>query len=219
MKKTRLAISLTALCFFPLIFSSCLGVSVDIALNQKGSGDVTLEYQISKALDALGKLDGNERWNTIPVGRADFERTIDRLPGMKLTSFSSKEDKNDLIIKAKMEFEDLNSLMSFLDANGLRSSFSGDARSGRIFLTLIEARAKSDPALDKLIAEISETYSVNLSMSFPNNGSVKITNSQGLSLADMPGSVINSSGKKVSCSLPLYSILSAAEGISVEFRW
>jgi hypothetical protein len=219
MKKARLAISLTALCSLLFVFSSCLGVSVDIAFDQKGSGDVTLEYQISKAIDALGKLDGNERWNTIPVGKADFERTIDRLPGMKLTSFSSKEDNKDLIIKAKMEFDDLNSLMSFMDASGLRSSFSGDARSGRIFFTLNEARAKSDPALEKLIAEISETYSVKISMSFPNNGNVKITNSMGRVLADMPGSVINPSGKKVSCSLPLYGVLSAAEGINVEFQW
>jgi hypothetical protein len=219
MKTLNINILLFALCSLSFVFCSCLGVSVDIALDQKGSGDVTLEYQISKALDALGKLDGNERWNTIPVGKADFERTIDRLPGMKLTSFSSKEEKNDLIINAKMKFEDLNSLMSFMDASGLRSSFSGDARSGRIFFTLIEAKAKSDPALEKLIAEISDIYSVKISMSFPNNGSVKITNSMGRVLADMPGSVINPSGKKVSCSLPLYSVLSAAEGINVEFQW
>jgi hypothetical protein len=219
MKKARLAISLTALCSMFFVLSSCLGVSVDIAFNQRGSGDVTLEYQISKTLDALGKLDGNERWNTIPVGKADFERTIDRLPGIKLTSFSSKEDKNDLIIKAKMEFEDLNSLMSFLDSSGLRSSFSGDARSGRIFLTLTEARAQSNTNLEKLIAEIVGSYSVKLSMIFPNEGSVKITNGRGLSLADIPGSVISSPGKKVSFSLPLYGVLSATEGINVEFRW
>jgi len=219
MKKSRLAISLTALCFFLLIFSSCLGVSVDIAFDQKGSGDVTLEYQISKTLDALGKLDGNERWNTIPVGKADFERTIDRLPGMRLTSFSSKEDKNDLIIKAKMEFVDLNSLMTFLDASGLRSSFSGNARSGRIFFILNEARTQSNTNLEKLIAEIAGSYSVKLSMIFPNEGSVKITNSMGRVLADIPGSVISTTGKKVSFSLPLYSVLSATEGINVEFRW
>jgi len=219
MKKARLTISLTAICSLLFILSSCLGVSVDIAFDQKGSGDVTVEYQISKTLDALGRLDGNERWNTIPVGKADFERTIDRLPGMKLTSFSSKEDKNDLIIKAKMEFDNLNSLMSFLDASGLRSSFSGDAHSGRVFFTLSEARAKSNSALEELIAGISETYSVKISMSFPNNGNVKITNGRGVSLADIPGSVINPSGKKVSFSLPLYAVLSAGEGINVEFQW
>jgi hypothetical protein len=210
---------LTVVCSVLLLFCSCLGVSVDITLNQNGSGTVTLEYQISKSLDALGKLDGNERWNTIPAGKADFERTMNRLPGMKMTSFSSKENENDLIINTKMEFEDLNSLMHFLDASGLRSSFSGDARSGHIFLTLNEARAESTPGLDKLISEISESYSVKFSMNLPKEGSVKLTNNKGISLTDIPGSVINSSGRKISCSLPLYSVLSASDGINVEFQW
>jgi len=216
MKKPGPSIALIALCF---ALSSCLGISADISLNQNGSGNIALEYQISKALDALGKLDGNERWNTIPVGKADFERTMDRLPGMKLSSFSSKEDRNNLIINAKMEFEDLNSLMSFIDASGLRSSFSGDAHSGRIFMILNEAKAKNNTALEKLIAEISKPYSVKLSMSFPNEGSVKITNNRGFSLDDVPGSIIISSGKKASCSFPVNSVLSASNGINVEFLW
>jgi len=216
MKKPSPSISLIALCF---VLSSCLGISADISLNQNGSGNIALEYQISKALDALGKLDGNERWNTIPVGKADFERTMDRLPGMKLTSFSSKEGRNNLIINAKMEFEDLNSLMSFIDASGLRSSFSGDANSGRIFMAVNEGKAKNNAALEKLIAEISKPYLVKLSMSFPNEGNVKITNNRGLSLNDVPGSVIIPSGKKVSCSLPVNSVLSASDGINVEFLW
>jgi hypothetical protein len=219
MKKTAPKKSLIVLCPLLLAFCSCFGISADIALNQNGSGTVTVGYQISKALDALGKLDGNERWYTIPVGRADFERTMDRLPGMKLTSFSSKEDRNDIIINAKMEFDDLNSLMFFIDANGLRSSFSGDARSGRIFMALNKTNAKNINTLEQLIAEISESYSVKLSMSFPNEGSVKITDNRGLSLTDIPGSIIISSGKKVSCSLPLNSVLTVADGINVEFLW
>jgi len=219
MKKTNLNILPFALFSLSFVFYSCLGISADISLNQNGSGNIALEYQISKALDALGKLDGNERWNTIPVGKADFERTMDRLPGMKLASYSSKEDRNNLIINAKMEFEDLNSLMSFIDASGLRSSFSGDAHSGRLLMALNEAKTKNNAALEKLIAEISESYSVKLSMSLPNEGSVKITNNRGFSLDDVPGSTIISPGKKVSCSLPVNSILSASDGINIEFLW
>jgi hypothetical protein len=201
------------------VFHSCLGISVDISFNQNGSGNVALEYRIPQALDALGRLDGNERWNTIPVGRADFERTMDRLSGIKLTSFSSKEDRNDHLINAKMEFENLNSLMLFIDSSGLRSSFSGDAKSGRIFMALNGARPGNNAALEKLVSEISKPYSVKLSMSFPNEGRVRITDNRGLSLDELPGGVIVSSGKKVSFSLPLYSVLSAADGINAEFLW
>jgi len=219
MKKRNPNIMLLAICSLFIVLSSCLGVSADIAFNQNGSGTVAVEYRISRAFDALGKLDGNDRWNTIPVGRADFVRTMDRLPGMKLKSFSSKEDKKDLFINVKMEFENLNALMPFIDANGLRSSFSGDAHSGRIFMALNEAKTKNNTALEKFIAEISESYSLKLTMSFPNEGRIKITNNKGLTLDEVPGSIIISSGKKVSCSLPLNSVLSAADGINVEFLW
>jgi hypothetical protein len=157
MKKPNHNILLFVICYLLFVISSCLGISVDISLNQNGSGNAVLEYQISKAIDALGRFDGNERWNTIPVGKADFERTMDRLPGLKLTSFSSKEDRNDLIINAKLEFDDLNSLMSFIDASGLRSSFSGDAHSGCIFMVLNDAKYKNTASLENYIAEISKS--------------------------------------------------------------
>ena len=205
---------------FPFLFllCSCLGVNLDITLNQNGSGTITMEYHISRLIESLGKLDGNERWNTIPVGKTDFERSMDRLPGMKLLSFSSKENEKDLVTNAKMEFENLQALKTFLDAGGRRSSFSGDAASGRIFLTLTDGNDKENAALAKLLTEISESYSVNIHMSFPHEGSLIVTNKQGRPLPEISRSVV-SSGKKVSCSIPLNAVLSSADGINLEFRW
>ena len=207
---------------FLFLLSSCLGINADIVLNRNGSGTIALEYHISKSLDSLGKLDGNERWNTIPVGRADFERTLDRLPEIKLLSFSSKEDEKNIIIAAKMEFANLQGLLAFLDASGRRSSMTGDAGSGSIVLILNEgaaggASSMSGSPLDKLIADISESYSVKMSMSFPAEGSLNITDNQGNPLNS--GAEFNSRGKKVSFSFPLYRVLSSSEGINVVFSW
>ena len=206
------------------LLSSCFGINADIVLNPNGTGTITLEYRISKSLDSLGKLDGNERWNTIPVGKADFERTLDRLPEIKLLSFSLKEDGNDIVIAAKMEFQSLRGLFAFLDASGRRVSFSGDARSGRMLLTLSEGRmnripADKNPNLAKLMADICEGDSVRMSMTFPGEGSLAVSDSRGKPLTAIPGSEIIPGGKKVSCSFPLYEVLSSAEGLNVEFRW
>ena len=210
----------------PLLFllSSCIGVVMDITLNQDGSGTIAIEYSVWRSLDSLGKLDGNERWNTVPVGRADFMRTMDRIPEMKLLSFSSKETETDFIVNAKMEFANPNVLMAFLDAGGRRSSFTGDARSGSLVLTLAEDKNLSqgngnNDSLDELIAVISGQYKVQMSMSFPNEGSLEITNGRGLSLSGLPESEINKAGKKVSFTLPLYTVLSSTNGLNAEFRW
>jgi len=199
--------------------TSCIGTNMDITLNQDGSGTITVEYLISESLDSLGRLDGNERWNTIPVGRADFERTLDRLPGMKLVSFTSRTRGKNLATNVKMEFANLRSLMDFLDAGGLRSSLQGNAASGRIFLTLNEGTVGINPGLDKLIAEISASYSVSMSMTFPTEGSLYLTDAKGLALPAIRGSEIKARGKQVSFAIPLYEILSSAGGINVEFSW
>ena len=185
---------LCVISFTIILFSSCFGVNMDIALNQNGSGIITLEYRINRSIDALGRLDGNQRWNTIPVGRADFERTLDRLPEMRLLSFSSREDERDLVINARLEFASIEGLLAFLDAGGRRSVFSGDARSGRLLLTLNEGAAIENPALRELIAAISEPYSVNINMSFPG-------------------------GRRTSYSFPLNEVLNSAEAINLEFSW
>ena len=202
-----------------LALSSCFGLNAEITLNANGSGTITLEYRVSRALDALGRLDGNARWNTIPVGRADFERTMDRLPGIRLLSFSSREDARDIIISARMEFSNIQDLLAFLDASGQRSSFSGDAGSGFLLLTLSDASGVNNPDLAGLLAAVSENYSVQLSMSFPREGSLALSDSQGRPLPAIPGSEITPAGRRVSGYFPLFKILNAAEGINLEFRW
>ena len=217
MKQNKPAAGILFLSLF--LLSSCLGIDADIVLNSNGSGTIALEYRISKSLDSLGKLDGNERWNTIPVGKADFERTMDRLPEMKLLSFSSKEDEKNRIISAKMEFASLRGLLAFLDASGRRSTLSGDARSGHIILTLNEGRKNTDADFNRLLADICEGYSVKLGMSFPGEGSLTVSDGQGKPLAVIPGSEIQARGKRVSCSFPLYEILFSTAGLNAEFSW
>jgi len=216
MKRPGLVVAIMLLLF---LLSSCIGISMDITLNRDGSGTIALEYMVSQALESLGRLDGNERWNTIPVGRADFERTMDRLPGMKLLSFSSREFGKDLATNAKMEFVNLPSLMAFLDAGGLRSSLQGDAASGRITMTLSEGNAIKNPALDKLIADISVSYFVRMSMTFPTVGSLNLTDAKGTNIQALPESHIRTRGEQVSFDIPLYEILSSTGGINVEFSW
>ena len=209
----------TFLFIFPLFFSSCFGVNTEIVLNQNGSGTATLEYQISKLLDSIGKLDGNERWNTVPVGKADFERTIDRLPDLKLLSFSSKEDEKNVQINAKLEFSTIKGLLAFLDASGLHSSFSGDSHSGDLTFTLTEGSAAESSGMNKLVLSISQGYAVKMSFTFPSEGKLTIKDNTGNVLKGISGSEINSGRKKASFSFPLSEVLSSTDGINAEFSW
>ena len=208
-----------------LLLDSCLGFNADIVLNRNGAGTITLEYKISKSLDSLGKLDGNERWNTIPVGKADFERTLDRLPDIKLLSFSSKEDSKNLVISVKMEFGSIKGLLAFLDAGGRRTSFTGDAGSGSMIFILGEGQAigaalpAANSPLRELVKDASKDYQVGMSMSFPGEGKLSISDTKGKTLPVISGAKIIPNGKKVSFSIPLNEVLTATDGINIEFSW
>jgi len=204
---------------FIFLLSSCFGVDADITINPNGTGTIVLEYRVSQSLDSLGRQDGNERWNTIPVGRADFQRTLDRLPDMRLVSFSSRQDARDIIVSVRMEFSSIQGLLAFLDAGGRRSSFTGNAASGRMVFTLSEGTGVNNPELASLLAGISEGYAVRIGMGFPGEGSLEVSDNQGRALTAIPGSEIQSAGRRVFSSFPLYEVLTATNGMQVEFRW
>ena len=191
---------------------------MDISMNRNGSGMVTINYRISRVLESLGRLDGNEDWNTVPVGKADFERTIERLPGVKLLSFASKEDDINTVIDVKLEFSSPGDLIAFLDASGQKADFSGDGNSGRMVFSLSDSNGIKNSGLQKLIADITENCTVRIGMTFHDQAELSLLDNSGKTKT-IPGSEIHSPGKTVSLLIPLFEILSAEGGIKAEFRW
>jgi hypothetical protein len=197
--------------FLFLSLSSCLGVNADIVLNPDNSGTLALEYRISHFLDSLGKQDGNERWLPLPVGKADFERTIARLPNMKMLSFSSRDDGKDIIITVKLEFKNMDALLKFLDAAGEKAVFVRENASSKLTLVLSEGGAEGNKDLQDLFEKVSAGYFVNISLSLPNEGR--------LNAPSLKGGEMQGKGKKLTCALPLSEILASKEAMKLEFIW
>jgi hypothetical protein len=203
-----------------LILNSCAGVSADITVRPDGSGKIVLEYRVSAALEALGRFDGNQRWQTVPTGRADFERTLARLPDMRLVSFSSKEEMSsngsgNIINRAELEFKNIEALPAFFGAPGKRAAFVRENGKNRLSFTLLDAGqgAGVDPDLLSLAREVSAGYELRLSFSAPETASL-VTTPGGISAAR-----IVSPGKKVSLAIETGELLGLSDGLQVEFIW
>jgi hypothetical protein len=209
--------SFFALCFF--ILSSCIGLKADISVRGDGSGRISLEYRISRMVESLGKLDGNARWQTVPVGKADFDRTLDRLPGMRMVSFSSKDDGQDVVNQVELEFTDMASLLSFLDAAGERASFVEESGKSRLSFILYPGLKEGGPELPALIQEISRTYEVAVSLSAPGETALTLTNGKGQPLGSVEGVRVQSPGKKAAFSVNTGDLLTSPEEIGLEFIW
>jgi len=201
---------------FLLIFNSCIGLSMDIQMRKDGSGRINAEYRISSMAETIGRLDGNENWPIIPLGRADFERSIARIYGMKLVSFSSRENPQEVVYNAVLEFENTEALIKFLDPLKTRTSLS----SGRLDIIFKEnEQPEIDADLLELARQVFTGYSLALSFSADGNSSLTVTDGEGKEIPAPPNAEVIQSGRKVSFSMGMPEFISLAGGLGVSFRW
>jgi len=200
---------------FLLIFNSCIGLSMDIQMRNDGSGKINMEYRVSSMAEAIGKFDGNENWQIIPVGRADFERSIERIPGIRLVSFSSNEKQPDVITNVTLEFDNTQALLKFLDPQGNKTHYS----EGRLDIILIEADLNYDKDLLDLVRQVSAGYNFSISFSADINSTMTITDSAGNEIKPPADSQFVQSGRKVSWSTAIAGMFDFTNGLGVSFRW
>jgi hypothetical protein len=216
--KKRL-VFLCLLCAVLFLVNSCLGASASIVMRSDGSGKITLEYRVSQMLESMGRLDGNERWPAIPVGKADFQRSMARIPGLRLASFSSKEVRNktsgsgDLVTKAVVEFKNTAALLSFLDSTGSHASLVQDNGKNVLRLVLLDpASAVTDGDLLSLLKEISAGYQISFGLSAPKDASLIVT-------PPVPSARLVPQGKKVSFAIDVGELLTLENGLVIEISW
>jgi hypothetical protein len=204
---------------FVLLLNSCIGISSIITLDRDGSGTMRLIYRIPLSLESLGKLDGNEAWPSVPVGKADFERTLDRLPGMRMRSFSSKTEGQDMLNQIDLEFDDMDSLVLFLDATGQGVSLARENGANRLSLILSRGISGADPDLVTLLASLSAGYEMEFAFSVPDEASLALYSGEGKPAASFPGGNLTARGKQVSFRVPMADLLSSPEGLRLEIGW
>jgi hypothetical protein len=178
-----------------------------------------LIYRIPLSLESLGKLDGNEGWPAVPVGRADFERTLDRLPGMRMRSFSSKTGGQDMFNQIDLEFDRIESLVLFLDATGQRASLARENGANRLSLTLSDGFSPADPDLAALLSSLSAGYEMEFTFSAQDEASLALYSGEGKPVASFPGGDLTARGKQVSFKVPMADLLSSPDGLRLEISW
>jgi len=204
---------------FLFTLNSCIGISADIQMRRDGSGKIALEYRFSQMAETVGKQDGNERWQIIPVGRADWERTVARVDGIKLASFSSRSDKNDIVNRVALEFNNTDALLKFLDPAGKRAYLKSENGANSLYLILNEPASSQDAELLALMKQVSAGYKVNIRFSAQGNSALAITDGSGNALANVHNAQAVSQGKKVSLAIDTGELLSREDGLGVIISW
>ncbi|MDR3147409.1 MAG: hypothetical protein LBU00_03410 [Treponema sp.] len=210
--------------FFPVVRSlvtalglallcSCVGVRSEIVLNADGTGRLRLEYRVSRQFEAIGALDGNVGRPSVPLGRVDFERSIGRLEGLKLDSFSSREEGGDLVTRATISFSRLEDILPLLDSGGRGATLEreGDRRVLRIHLGGADSPGEApDPQLLVLADQVSQGYDIAFTFSAPGGVELRVT-------GDSEGLNIGEPGKTTEFSVPLSRFFRPGKDLELEF--
>jgi hypothetical protein len=221
-KKSRKGFGVKLLIVLPFLFllNSCVGLSMEIQMRRNGSGKLILEYRVSRMAESLGRLDGNENWPIIPSGKADFERTIARIPGMRLVSFSSNEGAQDVVTNVTLEYDNTDALLKFLDPSGRRASLNMENQSGRLDIILNEPVSSNyDEDLLKLVRQVSAGYGLSISFSAERNSALSFTDGEGTAAQAPTAAQTVTSGRKTSISIGITDLLDIKEGLGVSFNW
>jgi len=213
----RKSVFLLAPCVF--LLTSCLGATMDITIRPNGSGRIVLEYRVSQMLESMGRLDGNERWPAIPVGRADFERSLARIPGMRLSSFSARNVPNDaggsdLVTRAVLDFSNMSALLAFLDITGNRATLVHENGSSRLHLVLLDPFPEiEDAELLSLFREVSAGYEIRIGVNVPRR--IYAMTVQG----SMPPVRARTDGRNFSFAVDTGELPAISDGLALEISW
>jgi hypothetical protein len=214
--KVGKAFSAVFMCVF--LFFSCIGTGSGINIHGDGSGTIQLEYRLAKELEGLGKLDGNERWLPVPVGKADLERTVNRVEGLRLVSFSFKEDGKDIVYSARLDFDSPRALTGFLDASGGQVQLDMEKKRLAFTFTGAENSAEFSEAgfRDTVISAFSG-YEFFLALNMPAAVSLRWLDENGVETRN-PGTC-SLDGATLNFSSPMSDLILLEKAYVMEITW
>ncbi|GHV85901.1 hypothetical protein AGMMS50230_15090 [Spirochaetia bacterium] len=196
-----------------LLIVSCIGVSSSIELNGDGSGKLQLEYRLAGELEDLGKLDGNEKWLPVPVGRADMERTVSRTAGLKLLSYTVREEGKDRIYRSELSFTSPEALTAFFGAGEFRPDIPGR----KLSITFAGSQP-ADKEWSLVVKDSLQGYSFSLSLKVPGTAAYTWFDKAGNKTAVFPGTC-STSGQKLEYTVSMADLVLMETPLSMEVRW
>jgi hypothetical protein len=210
----RAAVRLAAAACCALL-CSCIGAGSTVRLNSDGSGTIQCVYRIAGDLENMGKLDGNERWLPVPVGRADLERSAARIDGLTLVSYSAQEAGPDTVHTADFSFAGPQALQAFFDSTGQR--FEADMTGKKITLSFPGSEAHN-AEFKQLALEAFEGYTFFLAFTVPGPSRIVWFDEEGRKAGTFPGScTVN--GLTVEYSVPMADLVFLDNTVTMEISW
>ncbi len=147
-------------------FSSCVGIDAEARIDADGSVELSMRYEVSIAVDRIGKLGANERYLPLPVGQDDMLLAVSRTGG-ELLSWNRDEGNDRFTIDARIRFPDTAAFAAFLDPSGQAVSFSETEGVRRLTIQLSDGRVPADAELSQFIEVVFTDFRTAINFVLP----------------------------------------------------
>ncbi|MDR0409488.1 MAG: hypothetical protein LBH18_03725 [Spirochaetaceae bacterium] len=203
------------------LLTACLGLKTEIDIKRNGSGTINMEYRIANEFFSMSTRSGNENSPPLSIGKKDFEQTFDRIKGMKMTSYSEKEDGDNRLFAIKAKFDNLEALAAFLDSQGRLAVVERQSQNGKnLFSISFDMDSKDvDPDLAPILPMIFEDYYMDFKIKFPSNCEVSYMNAEGEPLPDLPYGETTVSAKSVDFYSSMSDLFTAGSTSMMTISW
>lgn len=140
-----------------IMLASCVGIEATAKMDAKGSGTLSMEYQISNEFAQIGALETTPSL-PLPLSREDIEKSLQGIEGVQLKSYSMNSKANNIVISFTLLFDSPSHLANYLDPAGKFVQYSQQNGISRLKITLGDAIQPLDKQMKDAIYEKVKPY-------------------------------------------------------------
>ena len=162
-------ISVVSIFALVVLLSGCLGATTSISIEDDGSGEISINYRISKLVAYIGSENSPEPYLSIPLSREDVETVLDGILGATLGRFDSEDETEDIVISADIEFDNLETLVAlFVRIDGPDLEFSESDGTTTMSLAIYDGlETPADETISAMVRAFFSDYNLKWEIEAP----------------------------------------------------
>jgi len=194
-----------------LSLTSCIGIHASGKIDAEGAGTLSIEYQISKDFVQLGALESTPQL-PLPLSREDIERGLRGMPGVTLTSYSQREQGDNVLVSLTLAFESTSDLVKYLDPSGKLAQYQQQNGRSYVKVSFGDAISSFDPQMQIEIIEKLKPYHFTFAFEAP-HAAPQISVNHGDFFH------VTSSGKITTLECSMADIITSAQAPEINISW
>lgn len=194
-----------------IMLASCVGIEATAKIDAKGSGTLSMEYQISNEFAQTGALETTPSL-PLPLSREDIEKSLQGIEGVQLKSYSMNTKANNIVISFTLLFDSPSHLAHYLDPAGKFVQYNQQNGISSMRITLGDAIPPLDTQMKDTIYEKVKSYTFKFIFEAPQAAPE-------FSMKNADFFKATTSGKRLMLESSMADLLTSVEPPQIDISW